>query len=305
MPSGVRMFRLIPCLVVGVIASASVRRAAADSEADVVAASAAYVEAFNARDFVALGQQWIERAELVEGGSRVAGREAIVDSIQGWLERHPQARLEIDVESVELLADNLARVSGTMHFRRHDADRPVRSRFESLRTLDGGSWRLVESTVAPAHAAALDDLEWLVGQWRAEDAAAGRVVETVFERQLGGFLLVGSTVTRSQADGADAEAVRSVTMIAADRAAGVVRSWVFDSTGAQAAGVVTFDGMTLEQSLAGTPSDAVAGERVEWVQVIVPAGEGRFTLQSIERSIDGEQVPDAAPLHFRRIGDVP
>ncbi|NBU42176.1 MAG: hypothetical protein EBS51_15540, partial [Planctomycetia bacterium] len=39
-------------------------------------ASAAYVEAYNARDFAALAEQWTERAELVEGASRVEGRAA-------------------------------------------------------------------------------------------------------------------------------------------------------------------------------------------------------------------------------------
>jgi len=301
MPSGVWWFRLTAGLVVGVVASTAVSSAAESGEAAVAAASAAYVEAFNGRDFAALGRQWIERAELVEGGSRVVGREAIVASIRGWLERHPEGTLAIDVEKVDLLSDTLARVSGTMHFRRHDTDRSVRSRFESLRTRVGEDWQLVESTVAPAHAAALDDLEWLVGSWRAEDEASGLVVETVFERDLAGYLLVGRTTTTAKGD-AGAE-IASVTMIAADRAAGVVRSWVFDSTGAQASGVVSFDGLSLEQTLAGTPSDSVAGGAVQWVQLIVPAGDGRFTQHSIERMVDGERLPDAVPLHFRRRGD--
>ena len=303
MPSGVRLSWLMMSLVVGVVASADVCTAAESGEAAVAAASAAYVESFNGRDYDALGRQWIERAELVEGGSRVVGREAIVASIRGWLERHPEGTLAIDVESVDLLSDTLARVSGTMHFRRHDTDRSVRSRFESLRTRVGDDWQLVESTVAPAHAAALDDLEWLVGSWRAEDAAAGLVVETVFERDLAGYLLVGRTTTTAKGDADGGIEIESVTMIAADRAAGVVRSWIFDSTGAQASGVVSFDGLSLEQTLAGTPSDTVAGGAVQWVQLIVPAGDGRFTQHSVERMVDGERLPDASPLHFRRIGD--
>jgi hypothetical protein len=35
--------------------------------------------------------------------------------------------------------------------------------------------------------------------------------------------------------------------------------------------------------------------------VIAPAGEGRVTMHSIERSIDGVALPDGQPLHFRKV----
>ena len=111
-----------PGLVVGVLAAAFVAAspAAGAEPAGVVEAvhkaSAAYVEAYNSRDFAALAEQWTERAELVEGASRVEGRAAIVGSIRGWLERHPQARLAIEIGSVDVLAEPLARVRGVMRF---------------------------------------------------------------------------------------------------------------------------------------------------------------------------------------------
>jgi len=37
------------------------------------------------------------------------------------------------------------------------------------------------------------------------------------------------------------------------------------------------------------------------VQVIMPGGDGRFTLQSIERSLDGRRMPDGAALNFKKI----
>ena len=89
------------------------------------AASAAYVAAFNGRDFAALADQWTEKAELVEGAARLEGRERIVGSIRGWLQRHPQAGLAIEVREVEMLAAPLARVSGVMRFTRRPGDRPA------------------------------------------------------------------------------------------------------------------------------------------------------------------------------------
>ncbi len=263
----------------------------------VKAEASGYVRAFNERDYKALAAQWTARAELVEGGSRVEGRERIVQSIRGWLERHSQATLEIAVSDVDLLAAPLARVTGVMRFTRKPGEKPVESRFASLRVLDEGAWRIAESIVAPNHAAALDDLEWILGTWHASDPQAGTTVETTFERALGGYAIVGRTKIRPKNGGP----IETLEIVHADRASGTVRSWTFDSTGARAEGVLESEGTTLNQAMVGTPSAAVAGSVVRWERVIAPAGDGRFTLHAIDRSIDGLPLPDGAPLHFRRV----
>jgi uncharacterized protein (TIGR02246 family) len=285
-------------LLIGLVVVAAGRTAAAeDAAAAIRAASAAYVKAFNGRDFTALADQWAEKAELVEGGARVAGREPIVRSIRGWLERHPQAGLAIEVTAIEMLAAPLARVSGVMRFTRRPGDRQAASRFTSLRVLEEGKWRLVESLVAPSHAAALDDLDWLVGRWQAEDAGVGVTAEATYEKAAGGYAIVGRSKLVSKAE----TTIEALEVIHADRDSGVIRSYTFDSTGAQAEGILAGDGTTLEQLLVGTPADTVDGREARWVRVIAPTGDGRFTLHAIERSIDGVPLPDGQPLHFRKI----
>ena len=284
--------------IVAVAAAGPGRTAiAADAGEAIKAASAAYATAFNGRDFKALADQWTEKAELLEGGSRVEGREPIVRSIRGWLERHPQAGLEIEVTEVELLAAPLARVTGVMRFTRRPGDRKAESRFTSLRVLEDGTWRLAESLVAPSHAAALDDLDWLLGHWHADDAKTGLAVETTYEKTAGGYCIVGRTKHKPKTGAA----VESLEVIHADRDSGAIRSWTFDSTGARAEGVIVGEGTGFEQLLVGTPADSVPGGEARWVRVVAPTGDGRFTLHAIERSIDGVPMPDAVPLHFRKI----
>lgn len=286
--------------MVAVLATAvagSSRGADTSAVADAVRkASAEYVAAYNARDFTALAEQWTERAELVEGNARVEGREAIVASIRGWLARHPEAQLELDLTNVDVLADTLVRVRGVMRFRERKGSPADGSRFESLRVLHGGVWRLTESVVEPSHAAALRDLDWLVGSWRAEAGAAGRA-EMTFEKAVGGYCLVGRGSLQPQ----DGTGLESLVVVHADRASGVVRAWVFDSTGARAEGVVESDGTTLHETFVGTPADGVAGRTAAWVQVIARSGADAFTLHSIERSIDGVPMPDGTALHFQRV----
>lgn len=272
--------------------------AAADSpaEADVRKAAAAYADAYNKRDYAALAAQWTERAELLEGGARTTGRDAIVASIRGWLERHPQATLAVNVAAVEQVAGPLARVRGTLVFTKKPGEKPVASQFESLRVLEDGTWKLAESIVAPNHAAALDDLNWLVGSWQATDAKEGTTVEATYEKAVGGRAIVGRTKIVPK----QGTPIETIDVIHADRATGVVRSWLFDSTGARAEGVFSADGTGFNRTLVGTPGDGVPAARVAWTQAIVPGASGRFTLQSIDRSIDGQPLPDNPPLHFKR-----
>jgi len=285
------------------VAVAPAAESAAESAAvaGVRGASAAYAEAFNKGDFKALADQWTERAELIEGGNRLTGRDTIVAALEAWRTRHPQARLEIDVRDVDVVAEPLARVSGAMRFTRAPGERPIESRFTGLRVREGDTWRLAESRVIPAHVTALDELDWMLGTWQAE--VPGRsTIEVTYEKALGGYAIVGRTkiVPKPGAATRLPEGIEAIEVIHADRDAGLIRAWVFDSTGARAEGRFEWDGTSFEKRMTGTPSDAVAGRVATWVNVISPTGEGKCTMHMIERTIDGADLPDAAPLNFRK-----
>lgn len=305
-----RITRGIICLA-ALGACATGRANAADAVAQLKAAAAAYAAAFNKPDYAALADQWTERATLIEGSRELEGRAEIVQSLRTWREQHPEATMEIAVNAVDVLAEPLARVAGTLTFRSKPGAKPVTSRFTSLRVREGQAWRLAESLVELEHAAALDDLDWLVGTWTTrggtgqdqkqeqgqEKGQEKTSIETVYEKVLGGYCLLG----RSGIKPPEGPAIEAIEIIHADRATGLIRSWVFDSTGAQGQGVVEFDGTSLEKTMVGTPSDRAPGAVARWTQVIAPTGEGRCTLHSIERSIDGVVMPDGEPVHLRKV----
>jgi uncharacterized protein (TIGR02246 family) len=288
-------------LMLGLVGSSCPAAEHSVIEAEVRAASAAYAQAFNRGDFAALAEQWTDNAMLIEGGSMLQGRAAIVASLRSWRERHPGCSMEIVVDAIDPIAEPLVRVSGSLRFTRSPGGQPVSSRFTSLRVKEHDAWRILESVVVPAHAAALDELAWLVGTWHADsgDAAKGTktAVETIYEQPLGTFCLVG----RSRIRPPSGPAIEALEVIHADRDTGLVRSWVFDSTGAHGEGVVESDGTTLEKTMVGRPADGVPGSVARWTQVVARAGDSRCTMHSIERSIDGAPQPDGEPLHFRKI----
>ena len=266
-------------------------------EEAVKAASANYAARFNDRDIDGIAGHWTAGAELVEGEGRLVGRDAIVRSIKAWLERHPKAELEIDVARIQFPADSLARVSGRMTFTARPGAKPVVSRFVSLRVLEDGQWRIAESAVVPSQAAVLDELGWLVGTWKCDATRGGDEVEATFSRSLGDASIVGHTTIKP----AQGKAREILQVIHADRASGLVKTWIFDSSGARAEGVVEADGVSYHQTLVGIPAETAGGREARWVQVISPTGEGRFTLHAIERSLDGMPLPDGRPMDFRKV----
>jgi ketosteroid isomerase-like protein len=292
------------CLPAAVLLCAVAAHAAetANTAEELKKASAAYADAFNKRDYAALADQWTERAELIEGGARLEGRDTIVASIKAWRERHPEASLAIELRDVDPVAEPIARVSGVMRFTRKPGEKPAESTFRALRVKEGSTWRLAESRVTPAHVAALDDLEWMIGTWQAE-VADRATIEIAYEKALGGYCILGRTKITPKPGKATLlpQGIEAMEVIHADRDAGLIRAWVFDSTGARADGYFEFDGTSFEKVMSGTPSDAVRGRKAAWVQMISPSGDGKVTTHMIERTIDGVGLPDAAPLTFKKV----
>jgi hypothetical protein len=179
--------------------------------------------------------------------------------------------------------------------------RQVRSRFTSLRVCEGDTWRLAESVVVPEHSTALDDLAWMLGTWTAETArgkdGSRTTIETIYEQPLGPYCIVGRTRIRP----ANGDPIEALEVIHADRGTGLVRCWVFDSTGAFGEGVVESAGTPLRKRFVGAPADRAGGRVARWTQLLTPAGDNRCTMQTLERSIDDVAVGDGELLHFRKV----
>jgi len=278
---------------------------AGDSAAAVIAAvrtaAAAYATAFNARDAQALAEQWTQGALLEEGTAAIKGRDAIVASLADWRAAHPEAVLAIAVSGVQPLGATAARVQGTLTFTTRPGAESRVSQFDSLRVLEGGVWRIAESRVVPTPRAALSDLGWMVGTWRSTDVESGGAVDATYEKSLDGHAIIGR-ITITHKDGTKLE---SIDVIHADRATGLVRSLVVDSSGARAEGTFASDGTSFNRTFVGTPADPALGDHVRWVQVLAPAGPDGLLVHAIDRTLDGRPVPDRAPVHFRRVGPAP
>lgn len=272
-----------------------VTAADADAEAALQAAATDYAEAFNSGDMKALAAQWAEQAALVEDGVELVGRDEIMAAIEASRSQFPKMKMNIDVTEIRFITSNLANVSGVLRLAAMEGGPEVRAEFSSLRVLVGGEWILAESVVMSEPQASLSNVDWMEGRWEGV-TAGGEAIRIDVTSDLDSK----AVVSRITIGPADDPLVTAIDVIHADARSGSLRSWTFDSTGARAEGLLMSDGTTFNRVVEGIPAPGSGASESGWVQVITPLDQNRLALQSIERTLDGEPLPDTDVIILKR-----
>ncbi len=274
---------------------AEVGAAEGDAEAALRAAASAYADAFNRGDMDALAAQWAEQAALVEDGVELVGREAIMAAIEESRARSPQMQMAIDVDEIRFITSNLATISGSLRVSANKGGMELRSQFTSLRVFDDGQWKLAESAVVTDPRASVKNVDWMAGTWEGA-TPAGEPIRIDVSSDLDG----AAVVSRITIGPADKPLVTAIDVIHADAATGSLRSWTFDSTGARAEGMLMSDGTSFNRAVIGFPAADSGALESSWVQVITPLDDHRLAIQSIERSLDDQDLPDTDVIILKR-----
>lgn len=267
----------------------------ADAETAIRLAADAYAHAFNSGSMEDLAAQWAEQAELVEADMQLVGRDAIMTAIAASRARLPQAEMTIEIADIRFITPSLARVSGTLTISATERGPQISSEFTSLRVLEGDQWLLAESIVTTMPQASLGDVSWMTGTWEGT-TPGGEPLRIDVTQDLDGQ----AVVSRITVGPADEPLVTAIDVIHADAASGRLRSWTFDSTGARAEGVLVSNGTSFNRIVEGISAPDSGGLESTWVQVITPLDEHRLVLQSIERTLEGETLPDSDAIILKK-----
>ena len=223
----------------------------------ILAATKQFVAAFNAGDIKQMSELWTEHGDFVgENGQKINFREllaarAAIKKPENVKEKDlVRPSLEMTVDSVRFVTPDVATVDGTSSFTSHPGAPEVHSRYVAtwVRSEGKAGWTLdsVRENHVPAglHRAHLEDLEWMVGDWVAENKESqlesivrwsedGNYLERHFKSVLPG---------RGQQSG--------VQRIGWDPKAGLFRSWTFahDGSFSQALWTPTEKGFDAEVS---------------------------------------------------------
>jgi hypothetical protein len=197
--------------------------------------------------------------------------------------------MAVEVDSVRLVAPDLAIEDGTVHFTPPGEDEPARSSSYTavLRKNDKGVWQIAgtrtlgDVTGAPGHLAGIANA--LKGDWTSQKEG------TRFDLAVGwddsGKYLSGKMLTTKP----DANPMTTTFRLGWDAARETITAWMFDDAGgfSKSDWTPTDDGWQIRME--GTTAD---GEATSASQRIVLDGKDAFIWTSRDRLIDGESLPD-------------
>lgn len=267
------------------------------TDADAIsAASEAFVAAFNSHDAVAVAASWTADGAFVdESGATYEGRAAIEKEYAAFFEQNPGVRLRLFVDSIRLLSDTAAIEDGRAFVDSPDGASPAFGKYVAVHVKADGKWlmSLVRDTrveVASAHAN-VADLEWLIGEWSAEDRG---VSMTSVCRWVANKSFVERKYALTQADGTTTSGVQ---IIGWNPETGRVQSWSFNSDGGHAVGVWSPAEHGWVAETIGTTGEGAATRAINHLTKL---DDGAYAWQSTDRSIDGQPLPDTDETVMKR-----
>lgn len=260
--------------------------------------AAAFEQAFNAGNALAIAAQFSENAEAVDDeGNILEGRASIEARFAELFKDFPKAQIVVTLTSVRQISPDVA-VEDGYSITTLDPDQPgSRTPYAAVHVRRDGKWLLASIRDFPEEFAEttaheqLKALEWLVGHW-VDDSPEGRV-ETTCEWSEDGNFLLQDYVVKSRWGGT----MKGSQRIAWDPLRHTIRSWAFDQSGAFTEAVWTpLEDAWILNAEGVTPD----GRRVSVTRRMTLFGNDTFRIDSTNLVVGHDLQPDASVRVVRR-----
>jgi len=256
-----------------------------------------YVEAYNKKDAKKIANYWSEEAVFINPRTKdaIQGRQNLEKFFADRFKNLGNYNLKANIDSVEFPESNKAIVRGKATLTQGDQP-PKETIFRSTFTKENGKWYLmgvseVEWVEAPTHYSHLSDLDWLIGEWEDKSDTFDVVSSYHWDRNKNFIIHNFKVSALGKLD------IEGNQIIGWDPVKQVVRSWMFDSDGGFAKGTWKKDGKKWIAQIASTlPSGAIGSQ----ILTITPIDRNSYTLEITGREVDGEMLPNIAPVKIVR-----
>jgi uncharacterized protein (TIGR02246 family) len=271
----------------------------AEDEATIRANAAKYVEAYNRRDSATMASMWSPDAVYTDDstGESAVGRDAIKKQLDHTFAGAEDAKLKIDIDSIDFVSPNVAVEKGSAEvtYAKHPAEK---SEYTAVHVRRDGKWQLDRVTDVdnddndkkppeppPSNFEHLKELDWMVGSWVDKDDADNVTIQTDCE-----WTKNRNFMTRSFAVAIGDQVNKSgMQIIGWDPIAKKVHSWVFDSDGGFSEGDWTHKDKKWIIKQHGTLPD---GAKTSATNILKEMDNDTYSWESIHRDIDGEMQPN-------------
>jgi uncharacterized protein (TIGR02246 family) len=269
----------------------------AEDEAAIRQNAKTYVAAYNNHDAEALAQMWSPDAVYMDPttGQAAVGRAEIEKLFTETLANLKDAKLDVNVESIDFVSPNVAIENGRVRIIRPNEE-PEETFYSAVNVKRDGKWLLdrvsEEESAAPdepppSNYEHLKELEWMIGSWIDQDENATVQTDCEWTKNQNFMNRSFAVVVGDQVD------LAGMQIIGWDPVAKQIRSWIFDSDGGFAEGQWTRKGDRWMIQQNGTLPD---GSKTSAVNIITRIDDSSFTWQSVQRELNGDLLPNVAEV---------
>jgi uncharacterized protein (TIGR02246 family) len=264
---------------------------AADTDA-IKQAGQSFLKAYLAGDAKAMAAHWTENGEYFAGDGTILRGRALIEKAYAELsaKKKGPTDAEIDITSIRFPSKDTAIEEGYFYLRT-DKEAPVSSKYSVLHVREGGKWLMAVVREWPNDGNALHELEWLIGSWEAKRDDAE--IHATYE-WWGDKAFIRAHLNIKQKDGTS----KGFQMIGTDRSTGQLRSWTFDEEGSFGEATWSRDGRKWVQDATAVLED---GSILKATHILTWIDKDALTFQSVQRTSDGEPIPDITPIRVTRV----
>ncbi len=257
---------------------------------------AASVLAFNKRDAKASAAFWTKDGEYIdETGQNVVGRDALEKHFSESFAAQPDAKLQLITDSVRLIGESVAIEDGQSIVELGPSGASNVTRYTSVHVKADGKWLLAsvrESLVdTPSQSDDLADLEWLIGDWTAEENGVRTESKC---RWIVNKRYVERSHTTTQVDGS---ATTGLQIIGWNAQTNHIQSWNFSADGGHAIGTWTATEGGWLAKVSGTTGQSLSTTAVNLLKRL---DDNAYVWQSTDRTIGEVSLPDTDEVVIRR-----
>jgi uncharacterized protein (TIGR02246 family) len=272
-------------------AEAGGRKRNADEEA-IRKLSAEFTRALVKGDAKAVAGMWTEGGEYVaDDGTTVRGRPALEAAYATFFAEALPVKAEATIDSIRFVSRDSAIEEGVAKVRKGKGEGPVANRYSILYVREDGRWHIALLREWPHEGVTLRDLDWLIGTWVAK-TEDGEVRTAYGWDENKAFLRARITIK-----GKD-HTVAATQTIGKDPRTGGLRSWLFGSDGGFGEASWSPDGKRWVLGATGVTAD---GGEMTATNILTPLDPDSFTWQSIDRTLNGEALPNIPPIKVTRV----
>jgi uncharacterized protein (TIGR02246 family) len=248
-----------------------------------------FSKAYDRGDAKAVAAHFTSDAEYIdEQGNVFQGRQAIEESLASFFKENPGSQLEVAIDSIRFVGPGVAIEDGTTTVTHAAGSLSDYSRYTAVHIKTNGKWLTASSREhAPKnrrqHAAQLQQLDWLLGEW--VDEGDDSIVDFSCKAVDNGNFLLREFNVRIAGQAAMSGSQR----IGWDPVSGKLRTWIFDSEGGHGEGTWQRNGDSWVVKSTGVTAD---GQPASSTSLFTMVSGHAMTWQAIDREIEGVRLPD-------------